>query len=516
MYLARRLLLVLVVLTALAGSAAYFATQMGLLNAPQRERNLGWFVFALMTALSVLLVVLIWRSLARSLRSIQIQLRHFEDQDEIGMVMVDDHDELADLAGALNRYLTYLKASLQADRVTQKELEIKARVAETERRQREAMIFSISEAVLVTDKFDELLMANPAAERLFNFHLAPCVQRPLQNAVKNDTLLELIRRVRQSKQLQARQLLETADPQTEKNLSLQVMLSCVPDADQDVMAVVVVIHDVTAEQELARMKDNFVSSVSHELKTPLASIRAYAELLADNEPSSERDRERFCGIIQEQADRLNRLIDNMLNLSRMESGSLQARKEPLHLIELINDVIITMEPQAREKSIRFYCECDARELVVFADRDMIYQAVMNIVANALKYSPDSTVVQVRLRPDDNADYAAVEVIDQGLGIPSECLGRIFDKFYRVDGAPGHASGTGLGLHLVKRIVQEEHQGRITVESQPGQGSTFTIYLPMNPLTTAQSPQQADHARPQPNTRFQKSATSDVSLLTSDP
>lgn len=486
MYLARRLLLALVVLTALAGSAAFFATEMGLLNAPQREQHLGWLVFAVMTALSVLLVVLIWRSLAGSLRSIQNQLRQFEAEGEIGLVMLDDHDELAELSGALNQYLTYLKTTLQADRVAQRELEIKARVAETERRQREAMIFSISEAVLVTDKFDELLMANPAAERLFDFALGDCAQRPIENAVTNQPLLDLLRRTRQNKQLQARQLLESPDPLSGKSLSLQVMLSCVLDADQDVMAMVAVIHDVTAEQELARMKDNFVSSVSHELKTPLASIRAYAELLVDNEANSDRDRERFCGVIQEQADRLNRLIDNMLNLSRMESGSLRVRKEPLDLIELVNEIIITLEPQAREKSARFYCECHDCELVVQADRDMIYQAVMNLLANALKYSPEGTIVQVSLRRDDEGGHAAIEVADQGLGIPKDCLARIFDKFYRVEDATGRASGTGLGLHLVKRIVQEEHQGRISVQSEPGRGSRFTIHLPMQPVSVTEA------------------------------
>jgi PAS domain S-box-containing protein len=467
------------VLTALAGSAAYFTTRMGLTGSDEGARNLGWLVFALMAGLSIIMVVLIWKNLSRSLRKIHNQLRQFESEDKIGMIMVDENDELADLVGGINHYLTTIKARFQENRLQHKELQIQAQVAEMERSQTEAVIFSISEAVLVTDKFDELLMANQAAEKLFGFSLKECYRQPIEDYIDSAQLLELIRQTRQQKSCNIIRLMERADKETQRRLSLKVLLSCVLGVQGDVIGVVVVIHDVTAEKEVAQMKDDFVSSVSHEFKTPLASISAYAEMLVDNEAGSDEERRKFCEIIQEQGRRLNRLVDNILNISRIESGLMKAAKEPLDLVRLVEEVIAAMRPQAREKNIglQLEAEVEAVEVEVQGDRDMIYQALMNLVSNALKYSQTGKNVTIKLSRKGDA-YAMIEVRDEGTGIPQECLENIFDKFYRVRANNYLAGGTGLGLHLVKKIVEMEHQGQVSVESKWGQGSTFRIILPL--------------------------------------
>jgi two-component system phosphate regulon sensor histidine kinase PhoR len=474
---ARRLILVLVVLTALGGSAAYYTTKMGLTGSEQQAQNLRWIVFALMTGLSILLAVLIWQNLSSSYRKIRQQLHQFESEDEIGLLMIDERDELSDLVACINQYLTGIKSRIQEHRLRHKELEIQARVAEAERRQTEAMIFSISEAVLVTDKFDELLMANPAAERLFGFHWQESYRRPVEEIIQEENLLNIIRHTRQNKSSKLTRLLERPDPEQNKILSLKVLLSCVLDTEQEVIGVVVVIHDVTAEKEIAKMKDDFVSSVSHELKTPLSSIRAYAEMLGDNEADDPQSYRQFCEIIQEQAQRLNRLIDNILNISRLESGVLKVSKDTLNGIEIVNDVITTMRPQAKEKHIEIHLQQDVDEMWISADRDMIHQAVINLMSNAVKYSHPNQPVQVRVGIRNNLQ-GFIEVRDHGVGIPADSLEQIFDKFYRVQENNHLAGGTGLGLHLARQIIENVHAGRITVESQPEQGSTFTILLPL--------------------------------------
>ena len=476
MVLARKLILVLMVLTALAGSAAYFVTEMGLTGSDERARNLGWIVFALMAGLSIIMVVLIWQSLSGSLGRIHHQLRQFEAQDKIGMIMVEENDELAELVGAINHYLTTIKSRFQANSIQHKELQIQAQVAEAERSQTEAVIFSISEAVLVSDKFDELLMANKAAQKLFGFNLKEGYRQPLEEHIADAELLELIRQTRRSKDRNVVRLLERPEGGQERMLSLKVLLSCVLDMNEEVIGVVVVIHDVTAEKEIAKMKDEFVSSVSHEFKTPLASIRAYAEMLVDNEAGSEKERRDFCEIIQEQSQRLNRLIDNILNISRIESGLLKVCMERLQVRRLVDEVITAMRPQAREKDISLEFEPDAEAMEVWGDRDMLYQAVMNLLSNAIKYSRAGQKVYIRTGLNDE-EKVVIEVEDEGSGIPKKCLDLIFDKFYRVLSHHNLSGGTGLGLHLVREIVEKEHKGRVSVESELGRGSTFRIMLP---------------------------------------
>ncbi|MCP4709783.1 MAG: PAS domain-containing protein, partial [Planctomycetes bacterium] len=222
MFLARRLILVLIVLTALGGSAAYFTTEMGLTGSSDQARHLGWAVFALMSTLSIVLVILIWQSLSQTFRRIRQQLRQLETEDKIGMIMIDEKDELADLVADINHYLTQVKTHVQENRFQQKEFEMQARVSEAERRQTEAVIFSISEAVFVTDKFDRIMMANHAAQNLFAFNLNQNERPPIDDVISHRELLELIQVTRQQKNRNATRLLEWSDPQKGKKLSLKV------------------------------------------------------------------------------------------------------------------------------------------------------------------------------------------------------------------------------------------------------------------------------------------------------
>lgn len=192
-------------------------------------------------------------------------------------------------------------------------------------------------------------MANQAAQKLFHFKLDAFYRHPIDEVIDDKELLKLIHQTRKNKSRSVTRLLERCDRKKGKTLSLKVMLSCVLNQNQEIIGVVVVIHDMTAEKEIARLKDDFVSSVSHELKTPLAGIRAYAEMLTDGEAKTENEWKEFCETIQEQAKRLNRLIDNILNISRIESGLMRIAKKKLNVVAVVQEVIATMRAQAREK-----------------------------------------------------------------------------------------------------------------------------------------------------------------------
>jgi len=245
-----------------------------------------------------------------------------------------------------------------------------------------------------------------------------------------------------------------------------------------------VLHDITREKEISRMKNDFVSHVSHELKTPLASITAYSEMLVDGEADDEETRKEFYSVIQSQAKRLNRLIEDILNTSRIESGLIKVEKGPVSLTILIEEQLQMIKSAAIEKGIEILrsAQNDRGGPIVFgqvyADRDMISQVIVNLLSNAVKYTPSGGSIKIETEVDEIKGQAKVSVTDTGVGIPENEIKHVFDKFYRVGVNKAQAKGTGLGLNLVKQIIEKVHNGRVFVTSEPGVGSTFGFELPL--------------------------------------
>ncbi len=212
------------------------------------------------------------------------------------------------------------------------------------------------------------------------------------------------------------------------------------------------------------------------MKTPLAGIKAYVELLVDGDAEDEATRDQFYEIINAQADRLQRLVDNMLNLARIEAGVVAVKKESCSLNELLEEALHVLEPAAEAKQIKLRGELSPLYLGVLVDHDTALQAAINLLSNAVKYTPHGGRVTLRSRLVDHE--AQFEVEDSGVGLSPEDCRKVFEKFYRVQKDKEMAAGTGLGLPLVKHIVEDVHGGRINVSSVPGVGSTFTVFLPM--------------------------------------
>ena len=357
-----------------------------------------------------------------------------------------------------------------------KELEIQLKVATGQRQQAQAIIYSINDAVLVTDAFDEVLMANDAAAKTLGLDLNAIARRPIDQVLSDQALVGLIRDMRQSKSCNERRVLEHRVRRNDKDSVFKLTLSAITDGviggDEDPSGVVAVLHDMTRENELARMKNDFVSSVSHELRTPLSSIRAYVEMLVDGEAQDQKTTSEFYDIILSEANRLGRLIDNILNISRIESGLVEIKRQPLSVMVVVKEAIDVILPQAKAKNIRVEEHLEPSFYQTNADKDMLYQAVLNLLSNAVKYTPDGGSVTVRTSVDEAAGKVAVRIIDTGVGIPAKDLPFVFDKFFRVEANKNVAKGTGLGLSLVKNMIETVHKGRMIVESEAGRGSCF--------------------------------------------
>jgi two-component system phosphate regulon sensor histidine kinase PhoR len=363
-----------------------------------------------------------------------------------------------------------------------KDLQIQVRLSQRRGENTEAIIYSIRDAVIVIDEFNRLLMANEAAGRLFDFDFKNSQHKPIRELIGPDQskFADILSRSQQSKGRATRQEIEFLEdfPANEGAKTFDCIVSCIYDEREQVCGTVAVLHDITREREISQMKNDFVSHVSHELKTPLATITACSEMLCDSEARDGQTRKEFHSVIRDQAERLNRLIEGVLNISRIESGLIKVTKEPASLAMLIEEQMQMIRSYAEEKDIEIIGQKPIVFDQVYADKDMIQQVIVNLLSNAVKYTPGGGSVKIETDVDEIAGLARVSVTDTGVGIPEDEIERVFDKFYRVGANKDQAQGTGLGLSLVKQIVEKVHNGRVFVSSQVGVGSTFGFELPL--------------------------------------
>jgi two-component system phosphate regulon sensor histidine kinase PhoR len=386
------------------------------------------------------------------------------------------HPDLIPIANAYNDIADQVGRWTARSELRCKELEIQLKVATAERQHAEAIIYSISDGVLVTDPFDEVVLANDSAARTFNFDLGKATRSPINDVLTDPKMVGLIREMRQSDSKSGRRIIEHTVKTPDGERTYKVTLSCVAGRGTKPAGVVAVLHDMTREREVAEMKNDFVSNVSHELRTPLASIKAYAEMLIDGEATDDKTRREFYDVIHHEANRLGRLIDNILNISRIESGLVKMHRKPQSLLVILKEALEVIHPQAKQKRIEVVEQISPAYYQVMIDRDMVYEAMLNLLSNAVKYTPEGGRITVETAVDEARKKVTTRISDTGVGIPSKDLPFLFDKFFRVEANSRMAKGTGLGLSLVKHIIESVHKGRLFVESTVGKGSTFGFEL----------------------------------------
>lgn len=243
----------------------------------------------------------------------------------------------------------------------------------------------------------------------------------------------------------------------------------------DVSGAVIVFHDITDSYMFNQIRTEFVANVSHELRTPLTSIKGFVETLLDGVLEDEILCRRFLTIIDNETDRLSRLIDDLLTLSSLEFKERIINQRPVNLVEVVKTTMNILAPQAADKDLRLELISPPGLSNVLADEDLLGQVFINLLDNAIKYTPKGGVITIRIKGQD--DMVITRVTDTGVGIPEESQARLFERFYRVDKARSRElGGTGLGLAIVKHII-DSHGGKVEVQSQVGKGASFIFSIP---------------------------------------
>ncbi|HLK55858.1 MAG TPA: ATP-binding protein, partial [Chthonomonadaceae bacterium] len=329
----------------------------------------------------------------------------------------------------------------------------------------DALLVGCGAGVLILNSSDHIERANRVAGHLLGTSAQSLVGKSLLEATLSSELNSLVKTAREKNVAQHREVRTSGlNGQT-----LSVTALPIGNGTAEKYRFVVIAQDVTELRRLETVRRDFVANVSHELRTPLATIRAMAETLQDGALEDDSVSDHFLGTINAEAQRLTRISEDLLILSQAESR--QPEKEPFNLSLMLTEVVSRFQPQA-EKGLLTLCAEVPPALQVIANHDQIEQVLVNLVDNALKYTPPGGRILVTAEKDE--DILAVHVSDTGIGIQSQDVPRIFERFYRVDKHRSRQSGgTGLGLSIVKHIV-EAHSGQVTVDSEYNRGSVFTF------------------------------------------
>lgn len=338
------------------------------------------------------------------------------------------------------------------------------------------VLSKVGDPVLALDRYDDLLLGNAEAESLLETHGD---KRRIAAGPIGDKLSAMVtdirRRLVASHRTEEFEIVDAGGRKRWYRATVDNLRDRATPATEEVGAVVV-LRDVTAQHAIHQQHAEFVSAASHEMKTPLAGIKAYVELLADDEAESDEEREEFLGVINGQADRLQRMIENLLNIARIEAGVVKVSKQARSVNEIAAEALEVVRPAAEAKQITLASELSPLYLGALVDRDMLSQAIINLLSNAVKYTKPGGRVTLRTRHGGEQDVA-IEVEDTGVGLSEEDCVRVFEKFYRVEKDKTMAAGTGLGLALAQHITEDVHGGKLSVRSKLGEGSTFSINIP---------------------------------------
>lgn len=381
-------------------------------------------------------------------------------------VNVDSQDELGRLAKIFN-YMTE-----ELHRLRKMDLN---RII-NEKKKNDTIIKNIADGVMVTDPNSCILVMNVMMENWFGIQEKECFNKPLEQCISNATLLQFIRNVQNdvSKKTPTTEIV-IKSTKTWRDIFLQAHAARVVSEQNELIGIVTILRDITREKEIDRMKTELVSMVAHELRSPLTSISGFSELLLDPTVNREQSEE-YATIILKESNRLSDLINKFLDISKIEAGKSQAKKVPMQIRDVIDKVLDINLHQAEKKGIVVSVKVSPNLPLVIGDVDMLEQVALNLFANAVKYSPENTAIEIRLKEREND--VLIEFEDNGYGISEKAQQRLFEKFYRVtdNEKVREITGTGLGLALVKEIV-EIHGGNITVHSKLGEGSTFSFTIP---------------------------------------
>ncbi|HEY0829052.1 MAG TPA: ATP-binding protein [Bacilli bacterium] len=377
-------------------------------------------------------------------------------------------DEIGQLGLAINTMADSLQ--FQMNRIQEEESRLKN------------VLDNMINGVLMIDSGSRIVLMNRSAEDLLGFSFKELQGKKFDEAKQQYEFSHIIQQCIEQKQ----HIREEVTFYFPEERTLEINLVPIFHADGDWTGIVIVLHDISAIRRLERMRSEFVANVSHELRTPIAAVKGFAETLLAGAIDDKEVATPFLQIIYDESDRLNRLIGDILELSKIESKRVPLYFSPIHMQSFVNKTIEMMSAEASNRKISLDAQVEG-DIYMEGDEDRLRQIFINLLANGINYTPEGGSIRVKveavdkvsgIETEDNDDWIRIKIKDTGIGIPKKDLPRIFERFYRVDKARSRVSGgTGLGLSIVKHLV-ELHHGSIRVESQVGSGTSFIIELPV--------------------------------------
>lgn len=415
------------------------------------DKDMKYYLYALIITLTIGIIITsrVMNTIIEPIEELQLVAARMSRGDFHKRVKITTNDELGSLSLSFNNMADKLEETMEE--LLSKQLRLTS------------ILKSIGSGIIALDKNENIILINPCAIEMFKIKDNSLIGKNIKNVIEEEKILEAIRNN-----------IEKSDLKITKPTEMYVKVK----VDRILEGVngggcVISIEDITDYKMLENMRRDFVANVSHELKTPITSIKGFAETLKYVE--DDETREKFLGIIEEESDRLTRLIEDILSLYEIERKDNNIIKEVFSPREILDKVNLIVEGNAKKRNIGIILKNESNNLL-YGSEDRFKQMILNIVDNAIKYAGDNTLIWIKSR--DIGNKIIIDIEDNGVGMSQEHVNRIFERFYRVDKARSrYSGGTGLGLAIVKHIVNN-FEGTISVWSEVSKGTKFTIELPL--------------------------------------
>lgn len=427
----------------------------------------AWAVFALVILINTYLITRELRLLLHGVRKISTgQFGYKIEGKDVSADVKELFDAFNDMSSRLHLY-----EEQNIDQLT------------LERNKLEAVLMSIANGVVVCDNFDNVVLVNNHAQKLLEVAESDIINSKIQLYCDSHGELCFKEKIEQFKDtpldvMETKPLAFNID--VDKRI-IKAVMSPMFSKNKDYVGYIIVLIDVTKETEMDKIRGHFISNVSHELRTPVTVLRSYIDTLYNygNEFDFNTQKE-FIGVMNEEIIRLNRMVNDILDFSRLEAANIKLEKNKVNVVSLIENCVHSVQVLAEENNLTFSImkEPDLPEVIL--NEDSIERALKNLLSNAIKYSPKGGRIKVRAERARVGEFVEISVEDQGSGIPEQYQNKIFDRFFRIENDTHTIKGTGLGLHLVKIAVEKHHQGQVFINSKINEGSTFGFRLPLNP------------------------------------
>lgn len=409
-------------------------------------------------AITVLLGFLIASSITEPIRDVTVKAEKMAKGDFEQFVEVKSDDEIGQLASMFNYLTLKLKKTIQEINLERSKLDT---------------IFNyMADGVIAVDKTGHIIHANPIALnilKLSNIDAKELYSIELKNIYDSGIGLKKIE-LNQAEELEGDEIIELDSG------IYRIKYATFRNEENNIGGLIIVFQDITKQHKLDNMRKEFVANVSHELKTPITTIKSYAETLMDGDVTDKELSSQFLSVIDNECDRMARIVKDLLQLSNLDYNKTKWKKESISIEKLLRHACMKMSLAAKEKGhcIEFNIEENIPNIV--ADKDGIEQVILNIISNSIKYTPENGHIDVIAKKQDK--NVIITIKDNGIGIPDKDKERIFERFYRVDKARSRElGGTGLGLSIAKQII-EAHNGQIILRSKYGEGTEVDIILPI--------------------------------------